>query len=161
MGSSTGARAVTLLVTALLAACTTPPGGPGDKSAAPAAEQPHVVVPPGIALPAGYHIDSNRSLILGDGEGWTGRLSYSASGAADDVFEFLRREMPQFGWTETYAVRAEVDLLGFAAESTGRVANIRIERGSMLDNTHVDLIVSPATAPARPASGRTKPSPAR
>lgn len=155
MGPSGGARAAVLVLAALLVGCTAAESGGADKPAGPAADAPHVIVPPGTALPAGYHIDSGRSLILGDGESWTGRLAYSATGSADNVFEFLRREMPKFGWTETYAVRSEVDLLGFASEPTGRVANIRIERGSMLDSTRVEMIVSPAAAaPKPPGRGR-------
>jgi hypothetical protein len=153
MRSYGGARAAALAVAILLAGCTAAPGG-GDKAApasgAAADAAPLVDVPPGTALPAGYHIDSARSLILGDGESWTGRLAYSATGSADEVFEFLRREMPKFGWVETYAVRSEVDLLGFASTPTGRVANFRIERGSMLDNTRVEMIVSPAPATHKP-----------
>jgi hypothetical protein len=159
MRSSGGARGAALALAALLGACT-PQNGAADKSAGAAADAPHVSVPPGTALPAGYHIDSSRSLILGDGENWTGRLAYSATGSADEIFDFLRREMPKFGWTETYAVRSEVDLLGFASEPTGRLANVRIERGSMLDSTRVEMIVSPAPAPAAAKPpGRGKPPP--
>lgn len=161
MGPSRGARAVALMLGAILGACTASQGGGDKPGEAAATEAPRVEVPPGTALPAGYRIDSSRSLILGDGETWTGRLDYSATGSADDVFDFLRREMPKFGWAEIYAVRSEVDLLGFASAATGRVANIRIERGSMLDGTRVDMIVSPATAASKPApAARTRPPPA-
>ncbi|MGO8920008.1 MAG: hypothetical protein ACLQJR_29260 [Stellaceae bacterium] len=69
--------------------------------------------------------------------------------------------MPKFGWTESYAVRSEVNLLGFASAPTGRVATIPIERGSMLDNTRVDMIVSPAnTTASKPPVGHSKPVPA-
>jgi hypothetical protein len=153
---SLGEARAAALALALLAGCTAAPNGSGDKPAAAPADAPPVVeVPPGTALPAGYHIDSARSLILGDGESWTGRLAYSATGSADEVFEFLRREMPKFGWVETYAVRSEVDLLGFGSPPTGRVAIFRIERGSMLDNTRVEMIVSPGPASPKPVHGRS------
>ncbi|TAL04050.1 MAG: hypothetical protein EPO08_02505, partial [Rhodospirillaceae bacterium] len=48
----------------------------------------------GTALPPGYKIDSGRTLILGADDKWTGRVSYTSSMSADDVFDFLRREMP-------------------------------------------------------------------
>ena len=158
MRSSRGGRALGLGLAALLAACAAPHGG-ADTANAAATDSRLVEIPvAGTALPAGYHVDSVRSLILGEGDSWTGRLVYSATGAADDVFEFLRREMPKFGWTETYAVRSEVNLLGFTSEPTGRVATIRIDRGSMLDSTHVDMIVSPASA-SKPPPSRAKPTP--
>jgi len=156
MVSAAGARALALALAAIATACTTPRSGPTDASAAAApADSAKLEIPvAGTALPAGYRIDTSHSLILGDGNAWTGRLAYTAGGTADDVFDFLRREMPKFGWTETYAVRSEVDLLGFSSEPTARVANIRIERGSVLDSTRVEMIVSPATSgkapPARP-----------
>ncbi|MGO8920007.1 MAG: hypothetical protein ACLQJR_29255 [Stellaceae bacterium] len=60
----------------LLAGCSPPHGGSGEPSSAAASgETQHVEIPvAGTALPAGYHIDSVRSLILGEGESWTGRL---------------------------------------------------------------------------------------
>ncbi len=153
-------HALGLSLLALLAACAGAPSDTADRSGTGAtSDAPRAEVPvAGTALPAGYRIDSTHSLILGEGESWTGRLVYSAAGSADDVFEFLRREMPKFGWTEIYAVRSEVNLLGFASEPTGRVANIRIERSSMLDSTRVDMIVSPAAA-SKPPPGRPKPPP--
>jgi hypothetical protein len=110
----------------------------------------------GTALPAGYHIDTSRSLILGGGETWTGRLSYTASGNADEVFDFLRREMPNFGWVELNAARADINLLTFASEATARIATIRIERGTAFNSTRVDMVVAPAKLPS---SQRTAPPP--
>jgi len=159
---SAAARTLGLALVVLTVACTPPPRGngmpdPSTTGAAPPADAPRAEIPvTGTALPAGYRIDTVHSLILGEGEAWTGRLVYSAAGSADDVFEFLRREMPKFGWTEIYAVRSEVNLLGFASEPSGRIANVRIERGSVLDSTRVDMIVSPATA-AKPSPPRARP----
>jgi hypothetical protein len=109
----------------------------------------------GTALPAGYNIDANRSLILGTGDSWTGRLSYTASGSADEVFDFLRREMPNFGWIEISAVRSDINLLTFDHDATGRIATVRIERGTVLGSTRVDMIVAPRNSPAsQPAKSR-------
>ncbi len=116
------------------------------------------VVAAGTALPAGYKVDAGRTLIFGTDETWTGRLSYTTSTAADDVFDFLHREMPNFGWTETTAMRSDVSLISFASNNTNRVATIHIERGGALGgNTRVDMVVSPGTAnaarPTSPAAG--------
>jgi hypothetical protein len=111
------------------------------------------VVAAGTALPAGYKIDAGRTLIFGTDETWTGRLSYTTNTAADDVFDFLHREMPSFGWTETTAMRSDVSLISFASNNTNRVATIHIERGGALGgNTRVDMVVSPGTANAAPSS---------
>ena len=111
----------------------------------------------GTALPPGYKIDSDRTLILGADDRWTGRLTYTTSTNADDTFDFLRREMPNFGWSEMTAMRSDTSLLTFASESTGRVATISIARGSMLGGgVRVDMVVSPRDTPAR--SGAPTPS---
>jgi hypothetical protein len=105
----------------------------------------------GIALPSGYKIDTGRTLVFGTDENWTGRLSYSTSASADDVFDFLHREMPNFGWTETTAMRSDVSLLSFMSAGNTRVATIHIERGSAFGgNARVDMVVSPA--PVMPTS---------
>jgi hypothetical protein len=111
----------------------------------------------GTALPAGYSIDANRSLILGSGESWTGRLSYTASGSADEVYDFLRHEMPNFGWIELNAVRSDINLLTFQHDATSRIATLRIERGTVLNSTRVDMIVAPRNTP----QAATRPAPAK
>ena len=114
------------------------------------------VVAAGTALPAGYKVDSGRTLIFGTDETWTGRLSYTTNTSADDVFDFLHREMPNFGWTETTAMRSDISLISFASNNTNRVATIHIERGGALGisgNTRVDMVVSPGTARAVPSTG--------
>jgi hypothetical protein len=136
-------------------------GGCGEKSTPPAtaASAGNAAVVPvvsGTALPPGYKIDASRTLILGADDRWTGRLSYTSSTSSDDVFDFLRREMPNFGWTETTAMRSDSSLLTFVSESTGRVATINIQRGGSVlgGSTRVDMVVSvkdtPAAVPARP-----------
>ena len=127
---------------ALLAACADKPSvTAGDANAnGPAAM---TVVAAGVALPAGYKVDADRTLIFGTDEHWTGRVAYTTKSSADDVFDFLHKEMPNFGWTELTSMRSDVSLLTFTSEETSRVAVVRIGRGSMLGSTAVDLVVSP------------------
>ena len=47
----------------------------------------------GTALPAGYQINLDRTIVFGTDESWTGRLSYTTSTNAGDVFDFLHKEM--------------------------------------------------------------------
>ena len=149
-------RALALTLVPLFAACTPQNSSPVASPAAPDASNtaaPETVIA-GTALPAGYNIDPNRSLILGSGESWTGRLSYTATGSADEVFDFLRHEMPNFGWIEINAVRSDINLLTFEHDATNRIATLRIERGTVLNSTRVDMIVAPRNMPqavVRPA----------
>jgi hypothetical protein len=112
----------------------------------------------GIALPAGYKVDSDRTTIFGTDERWTGRLTYTTSTAADEVFDFLHKEMPNFGWAELTAMRSDISILSFMSDSTARMATVHIARGGMLGaNTRVDMVVTPQdTRPGRP-SGAPRP----
>jgi hypothetical protein len=147
-------------------------GGCGEKSTPPAtaASAGNAAVPPpvvsGTALPPGYKIDDSRTLILGADERWTGRLSYTTSTSSDDVFDFLRHEMPNFGWAETGAMRSDTSMLTFASDSTGRVAMISIQHGGSFlgGSTRVEMVVSPkdsattsAAVPARPPQRQPRP----
>jgi hypothetical protein len=104
-----------------------------------------MILAKGTALPAGYKVDNGRTMIFGTDEKWTGRLSYTATGSADEVFDFLHREMPNFGWAEISAMRSDSSLLTFTSQSTGRIATISIRRGSVIGSTQVDMVVAPHT----------------
>jgi hypothetical protein len=70
-------------------------------------------------------------------------LVYTTSMSADDVFDFLHKEMPAFGWAEVTAMRSDLSLLTFTSGATGRMATINIMRASTLGSTRVDMVVSP------------------
>ncbi len=97
----------------------------------------------GIALPDGYNLDSNRTIILGEGERWIGRLSYSINSSADDMFDFIRREMINHGWTEVAVVRSEISQLTYLSGQGDRVASILINKQSLY-GSKIDMTVSPA-----------------
>lgn len=97
----------------------------------------------GIALPEGYSLDTNRTIVLGEGDRWIGRLSYSINSSADQMFDFIRREMTNYGWTEVAVVRSEVSQLTYLSNGGDRVASILITR-STLYGSKIDMTVSPA-----------------
>lgn len=116
----------------------------------------------GTALPAGYKIDTDRTMIFGMDERWTGRLSYSTKTNADEVFAFLHREMPNFGWVEMSSMRSDNSVMTFGSETTGRMAIITIRRGSAVGSTQVDMVVSPrenVKGTAAPATSRPQGQP--
>lgn len=97
----------------------------------------------GIALPEGYSLDTNRTIILGEGERWIGRLSYSINSSANDMFDFVRREMNNYGWVEVSVVRSEISQLTYMSSGGDRVASILISAASLY-GSKVELTVSPA-----------------
>mgnify|MGYP003344308467 CR=1 FL=1 len=136
-----------------LAACA-------DKAPVTANQMPDepavAMIAKGIAMPAGYKVDPARTLIFGTDETWTGRLSYSTKSSAEDVFEFLHKEMPNFGWAELSSMRSDASVLTFTSDATNRVATIHIGRGSMLGSTAVDLVVAPKQSGKTPPTARPR-----
>src|SRR3954467_9536236 len=97
-------RAALILCTVMLSACAER----ASVTAAQAPDEPAVaMIAKGVAMPAGYKVDPSRTLIFGTDETWTGRLSYSTKSSAEDVFEFLHKEMPNFGWAELSSMRSD------------------------------------------------------
>lgn len=134
-----------------LGACATSPADEGAVTSGAAASESAALAPPiaaGTALPAGYKVDSARTIIFGTNEAWTGRLSYSTASSADEVFDFLHKEMPNFGWSEVTAMRSDPSVFTFNSASTGRTATITIARSVALKNTKVDMVVATSNAGA-------------
>ena len=136
-----------VIVASCLAACA----AKDQVTATRAPPPPMTMAAKGIAMPAGYKVDVDRTLIFGNDENWTGRLAYNTKSSADEVFDFLHREMPNFGWVELSAMRSDASLMTFVSDSTARVATFHIGRGSVMGSTEVDLVVGPKeTAPPKP-----------
>lgn len=141
--SAAGAGALLLLA----AACTTlDPGGNADGSA-----DAGIPVVSDVALPQGYSLDRSRSLVLGEGESWTGRLVYTINSKPEDMVTFFRQQMPGFGWEEVSVVRAETSVLTFVSARTGRVATVRIEARTFW-GARIDMVVAPSPGGARRSS---------
>jgi hypothetical protein len=88
-------------------------------------------------------MDIDRTLLLGQGQNWVGRLSYSVRWTSPaSLYDFFKAQMPSFGWQEVTSVRGEVSLQTW--QKTGRVCSIQIE-----DTT----LGSEATITMSPASG--------
>lgn len=95
-----------------------------------------------IPMPANNTIDLERSLILGGDQQWTGRLVINSSSSVADMYEFYRREMPNFGWQEVTTVRAANSVLVY--QQGARVATVQIQpnRG-LLGGATVDMTMAP------------------
>ncbi len=96
-----------------------------------------------VPLPAGYSLDHSDTFLLGEGDQWSGRLVYKINSSADEMFNFIRRQMPVLGWKEVSVYRAPISVLTFTRGN--RVATIRISRGTFYGAT-VDMVVAPSTA---------------
>ena len=122
-----GAALLGVLALAACAGDAPPPSGTAQGGTGPAVGDGQAAFGnfPDIALPAGTAIDLDRSLVLGAGRDWVGRLAFTTrSGGVAEIYAFFRAEMPRLGWTETTSLRGATSLLVF--QQGQRVATIQI-----------------------------------
>lgn len=105
---------------------------------------------PDIALPAGTSIDLDRSLVLGAGREWTGRLAFTARGTVAATYDYFRAEMPKLGWTEVTSLRAATSILVF--NQGPRIASIQIV-GRTFGGVGVELVMAPRGSGGMPGGG--------
>jgi hypothetical protein len=96
-----------------------------------------------IPIPVDAEMDVDRSLLFGTDESWFGRLAIQASTNIDALYDFYRKEMPRFGWTEITTVRAATSVLTYVRSE--RVATVQIYP-ARFTGAKVDVTVSPRGA---------------
>jgi len=154
------ARRGAILAGLMLAACGTGPTAspPPDQGAAASTASPASRVGfgefPDIALPPGTAIDLDRSLVLGGGRDWTGRLVFTARGGLAETYDYFRTEMPRLGWTEVTSLRGATSLLVF--HQGPRIATVQMAGrsfGFALGGVGVDLTMAPRGNGEAPGTG--------
>jgi hypothetical protein len=114
---------------------------PGAAGAPPADAAGNFAQFTDIPLPAGNTIDMDRTLVLGGGEGgWTGRLSIGVNARVGEMYDFFRREMPKFGWTELTSARSATSLLAYQRDN--RIATVQIAPARLLGSA-IDITIAP------------------
>lgn len=108
-------------------------GGIDNASVAP------VVVPKSFAdIPISNDdvLDTERSLILGSGDSWTGRAFIRTKLSAEDAYDYYLNTMKDYGWGMITSVQSEISVL--TLRKGERVATVQIDGSSM----RVDVIVT-------------------
>tara|TARA_B100000676_G_scaffold192378_1_gene189096 strand:- start:1300 stop:1785 length:486 start_codon:yes stop_codon:yes gene_type:complete len=82
-----------------------------------------------VPIPKDAALNAERSLILSDGDEWTGRLVMYSSITAIDAYAFYKTQMPLFDWTPIMSIQSETSVLTFSR--TERAATIQIERRAL------------------------------
>ena len=96
-----------------------------------------------IPVPPGTSFDAENSLILGSGEGWTGRLIIKLGNSPSESFAIYTTEMPQFGWKPIASVQSGTSVLTFTRGD--RAATIEIESRSIAGSL-VRITMTPQAA---------------
>jgi hypothetical protein len=137
-----------------LAACSSMPGSSSSSSSsstsssakASSAYQPVSDVP----IPAGTKINTDKSVILGQGDKWFGRMVLVTDRPSTQAYTYYQEQMPTFGWEQVTAVQGKTSILTFTRGE--RAATLEINPGT-LSGSEVAITVSPrqtgsAAAPA-------------
>jgi hypothetical protein len=143
--------AILSLASLSLAACVQQSGDTSVQRKAPApvvaagstvAGQPEVNVVQfsDLPMPPQARMDTEKSIILGAGDDWTGRVLIHTPNTPESAFDFYRKELPGLGWREITAVRAATSVLTYLRE--GRVATLQI-KSSASGGVDISVTVSP------------------
>ena len=94
---------------------------------------------PDMPLTVGVDFDMDRTLVFGAEDSWFGRLVISSSHSPNDMFDFYKQKLPEFGWQEITSIRAAISVLTFARQD--RIATIQVQ-GATLIGSEVFITVS-------------------
>lgn len=148
----------------VLAACSSMPGsssssssgassssGTSSSAKSSSAYQPVSDVP----IPAGTKINTDKSVILGQGDKWFGRMVLVTDRPSTQAYTYYQEQMPTFGWEQVTAVQGKTSILTFTRAD--RAATLEINPGT-LSGSEVAITVSPrqsgAAAPSAPTSDK-------
>jgi hypothetical protein len=142
-------HAVMLSLGLLLSACGSTPTGTDLKSDMP---RPSLDILGQTQLPPGAKIQHDKSLIMGAGDQWVGRVSLDVGRDVGAAYRFFLETYPQQGWTLVTAVRGPTSLLVFTKQE--RNATVEFQEGGLLGGGDVTMTVSPrhatVSAPRKP-----------
>ncbi len=94
-----------------------------------------------MPLPGGSRIDNEKSLILGSGDGWAGRVAINSAQNATETFNFFRDQYQKAGWTLVSSTKTKNSILVFIKKD--RTATVEIEDGTFGGKASVMLTVAP------------------
>ena len=94
---------------------------------------------PNIPIPAGSKINVDKTLVFGS-KPWYGQLVLKSSGNINQLFDFYRENLPQYGWQEVTSVRAPTSILTYS--SPERVLAIAIQSAT-LAGSDITVTASP------------------
>ena len=111
-----------------------------------------------IPIPEDAHMDPDRTLLLGQGDAWVGRLVFTVRGVfseqAPDLFDFFKANMPTYHWQEISSVRAAISVMTW--QRGDRIATVQIEETTL--GAEVILTMAPVNGPNPAAANQPPPA---
>jgi hypothetical protein len=83
-----------------------------------------------MPLPKDARISPEKSLILGEGDNWAGRIELSSSMESLEASAFFTREYPKYNWQLISSTKAKLSILVFT--SSTRTLTLEITEGGPL-----------------------------
>ena len=140
---------VALLATAglFLVSCSNTPLKTADTSSGSTEEQVANIESLGqLSLPTGAKIINERTLILGSGDAWFGRITMEVNKDTNVAYGFFMEQFPKQGWSLVSTSRGANSWIVFSKQD--RVANIEIKDGSLGVSASAVITVTPKSASA-------------
>ena len=85
-----------------------------------------------MPLPKDAHIFPEKSMILGEGDNWAGRIELGSNMSILEVSSYFTAEYPKFNWVLISSTKAKTAVLVFA--NTSRTLTIEVSEGSALSS---------------------------
>ena len=108
-----------------------------------------------IPIPGGATLDSERSLILGNMDRWTGRVVMKLGMPMAQASGLFQQQMPVFGWQPLMAAQAETAVLTFLRGD--RAATIQVTPASLLGGSVATITVAPRQSDTAPSALQAEP----
>ena len=93
-----------------------------------------------IPIPSKSIIDLEKTLIIGKGNDWMGRLSLISKKKIDEIYSFFLNEMTKFSYKEKSSIRSEVSTLIF--ENNKKTIFIKISKLNFR-KTYIEITATP------------------
>lgn len=103
---------------------------------------PNVLNIPGLPIPNGVLVSLADTVIVGGDEVWSGQVVMTSEKYQPvQLVEYMRTNMPQYGWVETAIVRSRRTSITFINKE--RYATVRIQPLGK-SGSEIDIVVSPS-----------------
>ena len=91
-----------------------------------------------MPLPKDARISSEKSMILGEGDNWAGRIELSTSMSILEASSYFTAEYPKLNWVLISSTKSKTAVLVFANSS--RTLTIEVSEGSALSSKSMIVI---------------------
>ena len=93
-----------------------------------------------IPIPITSQIDMEKTVVVGEGEEWMGRLSLVHKENIEDIYSFFVNEMPKYGYEEKNSVESNKSSLIF--QNNKKTIFIKISKHK-LGNSYIEITATP------------------